>query len=65
MLYACVVTKAASTQEIYQYSSKKRNRRIILFNPPFTQTVKTNVAKLFFSLLDKHFPKVSFIIQDL
>ena len=28
-----------------------------MFNPPFSQTVKTNVAKLFFKLLDKHFPK--------
>ena len=45
------------SEEIHQHSSKKRTRKIIWFNPPFTQTVKTNVAKLFFRLLDKHFPK--------
>ena len=31
-----------------------------MFNPPFTQSVKTNVAKLFFRLLDKHFQKSHF-----
>ena len=45
------------SEEIHQHSSNKRTRKIIWFNPPFTQTVKTNVAKLFFRLLDKHFPK--------
>ena len=45
------------SEEIHQYNSKKRTRNIIWFNPPFSQTVKTNVAKSFFRLLDKHFPK--------
>ena len=45
------------SEEIHQYNSKKRTRNIIWFNPPFSQTVKTNVAKSFFELLDKHFPK--------
>ena len=45
------------SEEIHHYNSKKRTQKIIWFNPPFTQTVKTNVAKLFFRLLDKHFPK--------
>ena len=45
------------SEEIHQQSSNKRTRKIIWFNPPFTQTVKTNVAKLSFRLLDKHFPK--------
>ena len=45
------------SEEINQHSSNKRIRKIIWFNPPFTQTVKTNVAKLFLRLLDKHFPK--------
>ena len=40
-----------------QRSTNKRSRNIIWFNPPFSQTVKTNVAKKFFHLLDKHFPK--------
>ena len=55
MLYTRVVTKAATNT--HQHSSNKRTQKIIWFNPPFTQTVKTNVAKLFFRLLDKHFPK--------
>ena len=29
----------------------------IYINPPFSETVETNVAKLFFRLLDKHLPK--------
>ena len=45
------------SEEIHHYNSKKRTQKIIWFNPPFTQTVKTNVAKLFFRLLDRHFPK--------
>ena len=45
------------SEEINQHSSSKRIRKIIWFNPPFNQTVKTNVAKLFLRLLDKHFPK--------
>ena len=38
---------------------KNRNRRrnIIWFNPPFSKNVTTNVAKIFFRLLEKHFPK--------
>ena len=36
--------------------NKRRRRNIIWFNPPFSQTVKTNVARLFLRLLDKHFP---------
>ena len=49
-------------------SSEKKNRRhrrnIICFNPPFSQTVKTNVARLFLGLLDKHFPR-SHILRNL
>ena len=44
-----------------EISSEKKNRQrrrnIIWFNPPFSQTVKTNVARLFLRLLDKHFPR--------
>ena len=40
-----------------QRSTNKRSRNIIWFNPPFSQTVKTNVAKKFFHLLDKQFSK--------
>ena len=37
-------------------SSRNRSRNIIWFNPPFTKSVSTNVAKEFLSLVDKHFP---------
>ena len=33
----------------------KRRRNIIWFNPPYSQTVRTNVGKKFLSLVDKHF----------
>ena len=43
-----------------EISSEKKNRRrrrnIIRFNPSFSQTVKTNVARLFLRLLDKYSP---------
>ena len=35
---------------------RNRQRNIIWFNPPFSQTVSTYVAKRFLDLLDKHFP---------
>ena len=34
-----------------------RGRNIIWFNPPFSSNVKTNVGKLFLTLLKKHFPR--------
>ena len=39
------------------WKKKNRRRNVIWFNPPFSKNVTTNVAKLFFRLLDKHFPK--------
>ncbi|KAJ8048904.1 hypothetical protein HOLleu_01408 [Holothuria leucospilota] len=35
---------------------RKRTRKFIWFNPPFCKSVKTNVAKAFLRLIDKHFP---------
>ena len=43
-----------------QYQRKKnrnRSRNIIWSNPPFSQNVRTNIAKSFLCLIDKHFPK--------
>ena len=36
---------------------KKRNRsrKVIYFNPPFCESVKTNIGKIFFELMNKHF----------
>ena len=36
---------------------KKRQRKIIWFNPPFSKIVKTNIGKKFFKLINLHFPK--------
>ena len=38
-------------------SKKKRRRcrKILWFNPPFSETVQTNIGKKFLSLIDKHF----------
>ena len=36
---------------------KKRKQNIIWYNPPYSMNVKTNIGKLFFRLLQKHFPK--------
>ena len=38
---------------------KKRKRKIIWFNPPFSSSVKTKIGKTFLELIDKHFPKTS------
>ena len=45
------------SEEMHQHSSNKRTQKITWFNPPFSQTVKTKIANLFFRLLNKHFPK--------
>ena len=35
--------------------ARKRKRAIIRYNPPNSMNVKTNIAKTFFKLLQKHF----------
>ena len=58
ILYTRVGTKAAlNAQRKSIFTSRKRTRNIIWFNPPFCQTVKTYVAEKFLRLLDKHSPK--------
>ena len=37
-------------------NKKSRKRNIIWFNPPFSKSVCTNVAKYFLELINKHFP---------
>ena len=34
---------------------KKRKRKITWFNPPFCQSIETNISKKFLLLIDKHF----------
>ena len=36
--------------------TRKRKRNIIWYNPPYSMSVKTEVGKIFFKLLRKHFP---------
>ena len=48
-------------QEVLPQSKRKRNRKIIWFNPPYSANVRTNLGKKFLSLLDKHFPKGSLL----
>ena len=40
-----------------QPTNRKRNRKVIWFNPPYSSTVKTNVGKLFLQLVRKHFTR--------
>ena len=35
---------------------RKRNRKIIWFNRPYSKNIKINICKIFFKLLHKHFP---------
>ena len=36
--------------------NRKRNRKVVWYNPPFSSHVKTDVGKKFLQLLDVHFP---------
>ena len=55
--------KSAGHNTDFQYSEHQTNQRVpkcrrkkvIWFNPPFCQTVKTNLARKFLQLVDKHF----------
>ena len=37
------------------FNKRNRTRKIIYFNPPFCESVKTNIIKIFFVLINKHF----------
>ena len=39
-----------------QNARRNRNRKVIWFNPPYSQNVKTIIGKLFIKLVRKHFP---------
>ena len=41
----------------YTYERRNRRRNIIWYNQPFSKNVKTNTAKQFLHLLDKHFSR--------
>ena len=49
----------ADRQSLYAPKKKKRRRRITWFNPPFSESVATNIGRCFLELVKKHFPKGS------
>ena len=53
------------SEDIHQHNSKKRTTPKIWFNPPFAQTVKTNVAKSFFRLLNNIFLSLTYDTRSL
>ena len=53
-------TETPPTTESQSKSEKrKRTRNIIWFNPSYSKNIRTNVAREFLKLIDKHFPKTS------
>ena len=41
----------------FQTQRRHRQRHIIWYNPPYSKSVKTNIARDFLQLIDKHFPR--------
>ena len=56
-LKQCGYTDANLTYDPPGPPKRKRQRRIIYFNPPWNAAVMTDIGRLFLNLLDKHFPK--------
>ena len=60
-VYKCQISGEPAYKLKYQKPGKsgrkRKPRKPIYFNPPYSKSVKTNVIKLFLSLIDKHFPK--------
>lgn len=46
-----------TTRNITTRQKKRRQRKIIWYNPPYNTSVSTDIGRKFFGLLDKHFPK--------
>ena len=47
----------------HESSNRNRNRKIIWFNPPFSQNVKINIGNIFIKLTKKYFPKDSKLLK--
>ena len=54
---SCYKVNQKYTAKTTTKPKKIRQRNIIWSNLPFRKSVKTNVAKIFFRSLDKHFPR--------
>ena len=63
MLSTRLVTKAVLNAQ-RKSISKKKKQKIIWFNPQFSQTVKSNITKLFFRLLHQIFPKSNSLYKN-
>ena len=48
-------TVPQTAPELQPGRRRKRNRKVIWFNPPFCKTVETKVGKIFLELIDRHF----------
>ena len=48
-----------NTSNIPPSNRRNRKRKIIWFNLPYSKNVRTNIARNFLHLIDKHFPKSS------
>ena len=53
----CTHELAYDTEKNKSADKRKRKRRIVWFNPPYSKNVATNIGKEFFNLLRIHFPK--------
>ena len=47
--------KYTNEAKLKEKKKRKRTRNVMFFNPPFCQSVKTNIGKRFLELIDKHF----------
>ena len=67
-IYQQALTNSGYNEELtYCKSSPKtrqpRYRKIVWFNPPFNMDVSTNIGRIFFNLLDRHFPAGSALFR--
>ena len=42
---------------VQQANKRRRNRKVLWFNPPFSKSVKTDIGRLFLQLIRKHFTR--------
>ena len=56
-LKQCGYTDANLTYDPPGPPKRRRQRRILYFNPPWNAAVETDIGRLFLNLLGKHFPK--------
>ena len=52
-------TKLVYQNKTNRETGRKRHRNILWFNPPYSQSVKTNIGSKFLFLIDKHFKNSS------